>query len=306
MVYGESAKRDPVLVCQYGPPKLGKTVATGYAFPRAVFLAAPGALGSIVRVCGYVPKAVNVSTIEEATELIVEIGKSGKYDTVVVDDFSFMSEQTFSLYEKKYSGYKLWGELRDDGLNFRDKARYAGVNVILTCWEQGPKRKENGTMVRGGPQLSGRLPEQIPALCDLVLRATHEPKQRPWPVVYRCAPDPSYIMGDRLDVVSAIDPAPMNLGEIFRAGGMEVARHPGMPNQESQVETLANVFARNLGDEALVNEVYSDLLAAKVPVLEARWTVRDALDRALIRVELAESNKTFFKTSNDLVLKVLK
>ena len=294
------AERDPVVICQYGPPKLGKTTSTGFSFPTAAYLAAPGALNSIESVCGYQPKRSYVSTIEEATPIIEAIGKSGKYETVVIDDFSFMAEQSFSALEQKHSGFKLWGKLRDAALAFRDTARYSGVNVVLTCWEQGPKI-QGGTQLRGGPKLSGRLPEQIPALCDMVLRVVPEPKQQPWPVVYRCKPDPSYIMGDRLDVASIIDPAPMNLAELLRAAGREVARHPDMPKQEERVAALADAFSEAESVEALANEVYAALIEKGVSVYEARWTVRDALDRALIRRELAAQRSTFFTVSQNLL-----
>lgn len=288
---------DPVVVCTFGVSGVGKTTDMGYSFPTALFLAAPGALNSIQSVCGYNPDRLSVSTIEEATAIIEKVGNSKKYKTVVIDDFSFMAEQTFSALESspKYKGFALWGRMRDVALEFRDKSRFAGVNVVLNCWEAPPKQRENGQMVRGGPQLSGKLPEQIPALCDLVLRATHDKKRKPWGAVYRCAPDPSYVMKDRFHIAAQIDPSPMNLGELLRASGIEIDRHPEIKDQEATVQKIAENFTGKIADDAnLANEIYTSLLAKGMPAAHAKWTLRDALDRAVIRKDLATKAQSFF------------
>ena len=108
-------------------------------------------------------------------------------------------------------------------------------------------------------------------------------------------------MGDRLNVASIVDPAPMNLGELLRASGLHIARHPDLPHQEEQVETLSSAFSGDVSDEQLANEVYASLIEKGASVFEARWTVRDALDRSLIRRELAASQTTFFNVSQSLL-----
>jgi hypothetical protein len=237
----------------------------GYSFPKALFLAAPGALNCIKSVCGYEPEQYTVSTISEATEVIEAVGDSEKYDTVVIDDFSFMAEQTFAdLEARKFSGFRLWGKLRDETLAFRNKSRYCGVNVILNCWEQGSKTRDSGQFVKGGPMLSGRLPEQIPALCDIVLRAVPEERREPWPAAYRCFLSPQWVMKDRVEkMVSGSEP-------VFC----------GIPAE----------------DRKHADAVYKALLDSGQSVHRARWTVRDALDRALIRRELAQADQTFFSS----------
>ena len=284
------------VVLTYGPSGVGKTTDQGYSFPRALFAAAPGALNSIMSVCGYTPDRVAVDTIEDATALIKR--EQGKRDWIVIDDFSFMAEQTFSALEKKKSGFKLWGALRDIALQFRDTARNANISVVMNAWEQPPKTNMSGAKVRGGPMLSGRLPEQIPAMCDLVLRASHDLKRQPWPAVYRCHLDPSWVMKDRFNVASEVDPCPMNLAEILRAAGTPVARHPDLPDQEELVSTLSDHFAQLDGPPAeLANEVYTSLLGSGMAVNVARWTLRDALDRAEIRKALLLSRSTFIDTN---------
>ena len=292
---------DPVVVLTYGQSGVGKSTDMGYSFPTALFLAAPGALTSIQSVCGYTPDNVNIETIEQATEVIKAAGSTGKYKTVVIDDFSFMAEQTFSKLEAsgKYKGFALWNKMRDIALDFRDKSRYAGVNVIVNCWENPPKTKENGQAVRGGPQLSGKLPESLPALCDVVLRAAQEKRRKPWPAVYRCTLDPAFVMKDRFNVASICDPAPMNLGELLRASGVAVDRHPSLPDQETQVQTISEALSGKTADDMVaVNEIYTSLLRSGVTPQNARWTLRDAVDRAVIRYELGLHALSFFDTSS--------
>lgn len=287
--------RDPVVVCTYGPSGVGKTTDQGYSFPRALFVAAPGALTSLTTVCGYTPATTHVRTLAEATKLVKDVSKD--YNAVVIDDFSFVAEQTFAALEGKHSGFKLWGALRNQALEFRDVARYAGVDVILNCWEQGPKTKPDGSRVRGGPMLSGRLPEQIPAMCDIVLRASHDAQRRPWPGVYRCSSDPSYVMKDRFNVAPVVDPAPMNLAELLRAAGIDVERHPAIPNMEDYVEAMATEMIAEINPIPKANEFYQALLGEGVSVPAARWILRDALDRCTIRKAQHVAQSNFIDTA---------
>lgn len=290
----------PTVVCTYGPSGIGKSTDMGYSFPNALFIAAPGALNSVTALCGYTPQRTWVHTIQDATKLIENA--SDHFGTVVIDDFSFLAEQTFSQLEKKYSGFKLWGELRDAALRFRDTSRYAGVNVVMNCWEQPPKTKHDGSRVRGGPMLSGRLPEQIPALCDVVLRAVHEPRNQPWPAVYRCNADPSYVMKDRFHTAFVADPAPMNLGELLRASGLNLPRHPDLNGQEKEVEAIASNLTGVVKDDTpLLNEVYTSLVAAGKSPLASRWTLRDALDRAVLRRAKLKADGLFLQPAASLL-----
>lgn len=293
-------RSDPFVVLVYGVSGVGKSVDAGYSFPQALFIAAPGALSSIRSVCGYSPTQVCLQSLQEVTEILAPASK--KYRTVVIDDFSFMAEQTLAIVEKKFSGLQLWGALRNDVLEFRNTSRFAGVNVVLNSWEAPPKVKPNGSRVRGGPQLSGNLAEAFPAMCDAVFRAVHEPGRKPWPASYYCAPDPSYVMKDRFNVASIVHPAPMNLGELLRAGGHVIERHPNFPSQEQQVETISQLLSGFVKDDAqTVNEIFAKLLASGTSVAEAKWTMRDAVDRAVIRAAKQAASMQFFDTSSSLL-----
>jgi len=293
--------KDPVLSLSYGPSGIGKTTDTGLSFPNALFIAAPGALQSIRNVAGYEPLVENASTLLDVTKLVSKVGEyrakgaDVSIDAVVVDDFSYLAEQTFASLEKKFNGFRLWGELRDAVLDFRNAARFAKVHVVVNCWEQAPKDKPGGGRVKGGPMLSGNLPEQVPAMFDMVLRCGLDPMRKPWPGIYQCMADPNYIMKDRLNVASAAHPAPMNMAELMRAAGYTVSRRKEIAGQEDMVEKVAQAMVANgpAGDKDTANLVYAQLMKDGIKPQHARWTLRDAMDRAVIRRALQARDAVF-------------
>lgn len=293
--------KDPVLSLSYGPSGIGKTTDTGLSFPNALFIAAPGALQSIRNVAGYEPLVENAATLLDVTKLVSKVGEykakgaDVSIDAVVVDDFSYLAEQTFASLEKKFNGFRLWGELRDAVLDFRNAARFAKVHVVVNCWEQAPKDRPGGGRVKGGPMLSGNLPEQVPAMFDMVLRCGLDPMRKPWPGIYQCAADPNYIMKDRLNVASAAHPAPMNMAELMRAAGYTVSRRKEIAGQEDMVEKVAQAMVANgpAGDKDTANLVYAQLIKDGVKPQHARWTLRDAMDRAVIRRAIQARDAVF-------------
>lgn len=290
-----SALATPAFTLVYGPSGVGKSVDQGRAFPGGLFLAAPGALTSIPTTLGYDVANAYAGTIGEATQVVLREAKAKTYTAIICDDFSFLAQQTLDHLEnvRRLSGFKLWGALGDEVLSFREACRFSGLHIALSCWEQVPTVKPDGTRLRGGPQLSGKLPEAFSAMCDLVLRCAHEPMRKPWPTVYRCAPLPDWVMKDRFNVVP--DPAPMNLGEILRMAGYAVPRHPGLPWQEEIVEQLAQQLCTGepAQDSAVVNDAYAKLRHAGIAGPFAKFTVSDALDRANLRRAQATRYATF-------------
>jgi len=286
-------KKVPAFCCVYGRSGLGKTTDAGYSFPKGLFLAAPGALKPIPPLCGYAPSEMEVRTMDEATAAIAAARDHGSYDSVIVDDFSFLAEQTFAAYERSYSGYKLFGQLRNAVLAFRNAARFAGLHVIVNCWERSPKIRDSGDRIRGGPDLTGKLPEQLPAMCDLVLRADTDPQRKGWPGIYRVNGGVDYVGKDRDD--GTPNPAPMNLGEILRHNGYVVGRLASLDWQEAVVEQIASSLTQSdpKDDIPTLEQVYSHLLAEHDP-RHVRWTVRDGWDRAQLRRATQKRHATFF------------
>ena len=281
----------------YAESKLGKTTDVLFSFPCAYYIATPAALKPSEEIVGFRlhPTQVReVPRISEATKILKDLGP--QFDAIVVDDFSLLAEKTFAALEKVKSGFKLFGALRDEVLAFRDAARACGKHVILTC-HLSPPQVKGGWSIRGGPKLPGKLPEELPAQCDFVLRAFHEPSRRgPWPVVYRCSPaDVGYISGDRFGVTP--DYAPMNMGEIFRAAHYKVKRAPGLDWMEAVVERGATALLNNPPDKEV------EVLRAMMAFIQQNhtkdtrhiaWALRDARDRAALRLAKTRILDSFF------------
>jgi hypothetical protein len=283
---------DNAVIAIYGPSGIGKTTDQIYSFPNGFFVAPPGALKPAYNVVGSVPASGEAATIMDATKLLKDTAKGGKFDAVIVDDFSLLAESTVNVLEKKLSGFKLWGAIRDHVLEFRDTARHCGMHVVLTAHESTP-RTTNGTFIRGGPRLPGRLPEDVPTVCDVVLRAASEQNKKGWHACYRCTiDDPNWVTKDRHGVTP--DRAPMNTAEILRAAGYHISRAVGLEWQEELVESLAVALVETPGDERALMEAAVEMSREHTDNdLHVRWVMRDALDRAALIRARADVFKLF-------------
>jgi hypothetical protein len=277
----------------------------GYSFVRALHLAAPNALEPYVSVCGWDPEKAKLrreaKTIMDGIPLI-KVAKDLGLEAIVFDDFSFLAEQTFDHIERNARNannkFKLWGDLREVTLEFRDAARYAGVHVALNAWEQAPSWRGEGEKrkyVRGGPKLPSDLPDQVPAMCDMVFRGGYEPMRKPWPGVYVCRPDSEWNMKNRFNSTPEI--SPMNLGEILRHSGYTISRHPGLPEQEAWVESIATAMlkAGPTGDREIGVQALVELRKKGLHEKHITWTLRDAIDRvALKRATASHTSESAF------------
>lgn len=295
-----TAEGHPPLCMIFGDSGMGKTTDCGYSFPNALYIAAPGALTSIEATCGYKPAEIDAEDITDATAKIKKLLELGaEYDAVVVDDFSFLHQKELSKWEQKNSknAFFKFNKTNDAVLAFRNAARYAGLAVIVNCWEKPPKTS-GGVYRKGGPALSGQMGEALPSMFDIVLRSGYDPNRRPWTGVYHCSQDPSWVTKDRTNIAGQLKVSPMNLGEILRASGKyNISRLKGLEWQEEVVEQLTLQFLEGMKENPahvydLANEAYANL-THKISPPFSRWTVRDALDRTIIRRGLAESQASF-------------
>jgi len=300
--------KQPATGAAYGPSRVGKTTDLLYSFPRGFFIAVPAALKPSVNVVGFDidPNAIyEARGVEDATKKVLEVAKlkgtdgGPRYDAVIVDDLTFLAEQTFSTLEQKLSGFKLFGALRDAIIDLRNASRSGNMHFFANAHESPPSMK-NGGYIRGGPKLPGKLPEDFPAAFDLVLRAAYDSGRPGWPAVYRCLPhDTAYISGDRHGLTPEI--APMNIGEILRAAGYSLRRAPGLDWMDGVAETVALSLLERPSDEKniltnatrfILQTHYADVWNDGKNAPEARknramahvrWVLRDGRDRALLR-----------------------
>lgn len=271
--------KTPPFICVYGMSGIGKTTDMGFAFPKALFIANAGATKSIVSTCGYTPREVTGNTVKDATEIVQQMA-SGKIegDQIVIDDFSYMVEASLSQLEEKYTGWTVYGKLRDEIFQFRRIARESGITVALNCWLQSPKTNDDGSKKRGCPKLPSDYGETIPAMCDLVLRGDIHRMYKPHPYAYYCDSSVEWVGKDRDG--GTPNPSPMNLGEILRLNGYDVPRL--VEWQEEQVEKICSMIEEQ--GKKSVQGAYQALLE-KMPNNPhlAYWTVRDAVDRQILR-----------------------
>ena len=294
--FAAAAPTCPAFVLTYGRSGAGKTTDAVYSFPRALFIAHPGAIKMAQPLCGYSPGAVDLPTILHATQYVQQAAAAG-YTAVVVDDFSAMAEATLAHLQATIKGnnkFAIFDAMRGAVLGFRDTARRCGIHVIVNAWEAERKISEAGQLIRGGPALSGKLPEQLPAMCDLVLRLGYDPMRNPHPWSYYVNGRMDYVGKDR--DTGTPDPAPPNLAEILRFNGYQIDRLAGLEWAEAQVEDLAQRLcaAGSKEDAPQIEAVYKHLLSQRVDVRHARWVCRDGYDRAQIRRAATARWDTFF------------
>ena len=294
MEHRDGAYDSPV-ICLFGKSGTGKSLDTGLSFSTFLFIAAPGALSSIKKVAGYTPAQQPAADLDQALSVIKQNGKNNNVNGIVFDDFCWIAErQREKIQGKGRMEQRHWGILKEKVSAVRNAARHAGFPVIFNCWEGGPKMdNKTGQLIRGGPDLTGKGPEQLSALCDVVLRCginSMAPKGR-WKGIYRCHLDSQWIMKDRFNIGSRMEELPQNIGEILRASGWIVPRHPDLDWQEDMVEALS-LKMLEITDPTASNQLYTDTLSAlgnKVGHPIAYWTVRDAYDRHIIKRGLALS-----------------
>lgn len=277
-----SLQDQPAVVATYGVPGSGKSTDALYSFPRGLFVAAPGALKPAAFVVGYTPAMIQLHTIGDLIKLIKSL-KLGQYDAIVIDDFSMICDHTLMTLEGKFTGWKLWGEIRSQLLEFREASRSCGMHVVLNAHESAPATKD-GFFIRGGPRLPGKMPEDLSAACDIVLRSQKTDGIIGWPVTYRCTvQDASYISKDRHGVTP--DFAPMNLAEILRMAQYKIQRAPGLEWQEGVAEGIANSLLGKAQDQVqpTIQNVLTYTRSKGYTDLHARWAIRDGLARWILR-----------------------
>ena len=162
------------------------------------------------------------------------------------------------------------------------------MHVVLSAHESAPTTKD-GRFIRGGPKLPGKMPEDFPTVCDLVLRTALDKNRLGWHGVYRCSiDDPNYVTKDRHGVTP--DPAPMNVAEILRLAGYGILRAPGLEWQEELVEGVCNMLLDipldnkyNAASQEVAREAVEVARSQSDNDMHIRWVLRDGFDRAVLK-----------------------
>jgi hypothetical protein len=239
---GSATHNSPFIVI-YGKSGYGKTCDVGAAFPGALFIASEGAVSSIQSWFGISVARAQVPTLMELNKNFPAWIKGGKYTALVVDEFDFLAEETMTALEKRVTGFKLFGALRNEVALTARIARDASLPVIFTALEKPPKIKEDGTKILGGPSLTGDVGK------------------------------------DRYSIVP--NPSPLNLGEILRVRFNVPRIHSWQEEKVVELST-ALLKGEPKDDVTVINAYYPYLLSAGIPPQAAKWTVRDGWDRALL------------------------
>lgn len=305
-----------VFAILFGAIGTGKTVDALMSFPRALFIAAPGALKGAIGVAGFEPKAIlDCESIPAITARVEEAGKlpeARRPDAIVIDDFSLYVSRQVLISSASVGGFELWGVIYNYVLRLREAARRSGIHIVMTMHEALPY-DDRGARRPGTVALPGKkLPYDVPAAADMVLRAQPlapgAPGANPigWPVVYRCDPtDPEWRTKDRHNVTP--DMSPMNLGEIMRLvateakapAGWAPRRLPSLEWHEGYVENAATaILSKGAADQAHARAVLRALHDACVrrdpDERHALWAARDAWDRAVLRSALSNHRRKFY------------
>lgn len=309
--------RQPVSVLTYGPMKTGKSVDLGYAFSCAINIARPDALESVRSMVGYAPTVVSIARLNDIVAFMWAVAaevarRKAPLQAIVIDDFSQVlagevahlgvEQKSDPNPKERNNNFAKFDKVQVAMLGFQDAARAlldAGVFVLANAHEGDPKTNDKGKYTPGGPAAPGQLQGTVGGYFSVLLRVSTSDRPRPrWKFAYDNDPGHGqFVTGDRLDV--AYPDAPMNLGELLRAGGYNVPRIKGLEWGEDMVAQIAEMLAKlppivagqpdtaAQQRQAILAGAFNQLRSKGVTKHHIDWVLRDAFDRATIRLDSA-------------------
>lgn len=288
----------PPVVGVSGPPGIGKSALLLAAFPRGLWIAAPGTLKPAVSVLGYAPMRVEEATtlddVRNKVKAIVKGRGKSDHDSVVLDDFGAAVEHTEAEMAPQFKDarqlYKALGfRVRDTLKDMRD----LGCSVALSTHYKEPKAQtQDRPAEEGGVALPGTLAWRVPSMTDLWLHMRADMARQPYAASLYCDLNER---GTRDRHHVCITRNPPNVGELLRAAGYAIARPPGCEWHEEQVEWAATTMEQNPGqDGPVLRSLVTGLQQKNTPRWQIEWILRDALDRREIRQNLRQKRSGTF------------
>lgn len=277
----------PPVVGVSGIPGVGKTTLFAFAFPRALWIAAPGALKPSVSAVGWAPLRVEEATtlgeVQAKAKAVLSGKNRGDYDAVVFDDFGAAVEATEAEMAHNFKDgrqlYKALGtKVKDTLKDLRDMDCAVGIS---THYREFKMATQDRPAEEAGVMLPGALALKVPSLTDVWLHMKHDMTRQPYPASLFCGLSER---GTRDRHHVCIDRNPPNLGEILREAGYKLSRPPGCEWHEGAIEHLVSLMAANPGqDGAVLGAFAADVKSKGVPPWQVKWILTDALDRREIR-----------------------
>ena len=229
---------------------------------------------------------VDVRSLEDANEVLDKIldGTIPKRLFLALDDISILAQNSYLDAKDRYSksrAFAMWDDLKRQMQNIRDKARRLGMNVIVTGHIGQPGTDGNGMFHRGGPDMPSKaMRKDLAHILDVLYVIEEDKSQWPWPRVFRCEPDPSWQMKDRHGIVAGR--APMNLGEVLRAAGFEVPRHPTLLWMENVAAKVCDRTLNSGDSREFIMKDTIERLKGRVHEGALYMAICDGLDRATL------------------------
>lgn len=284
--------RNPPSISIYGPTGCGKSSDFVWAFAETGCVLAEHIDGVKIdkRVVGWeladhqIRGVYNISGAIQCAHHLAQ-NEKGRYLAVGLDDASLLAEN--ELATMKASGaytrgdgydWSLYLDLSDRIRTLLEIIRFGIDAIAVLNWHVRPGEVKKGVYYRGGPWLpSIKRVEPTQHGVSSVWKAEME-TNRPWPWVYRCEPDPAWVMKDRHALRGVF---PLNLGEALRHVGYVIPRPRELAWIDDWVETFAGRLAE--GKDRRELSAKAKQLLGNVPEQHAYWVIRDGLDRADFR-----------------------
>lgn len=291
------------IVVSYGDPKMGKTTDLGFTFPTGVFFApSASSLLPLKQMAGLRPKTAVVKSLARVHQFIVDHAEDESISAIIIDDIALLADAAIKEWQAKAgnNGWFAYAEIKRVCQEMCVIARASPWHLVLDSHKKPPETTESGYFLKGGPILPGKQAgPEIMKNASIILRAeVGDPLDADsgatdaWAGVYVCdQSDPNWVTGDRNGF--SLKSNPMNLREILHAGGVNLPYVYGwMPDF---VEKLASLKTEGSLTSEVLDKALAKMRSLGAPETAVQWTLRDANDRAFMRMRKNKRTESLMK-----------